>query len=83
MNYEKFNDYIWRAIRHGTKKISLDECNSVVEPLVWYVQTGRASYDFMVALAEKAPWRVFDVLKKNSGCTEDALLALKRYLGVI
>lgn len=83
MNYEAVNNYIHKAVMYGAYRIGLDASYRVMDPLVWYIGTGRASYEFTARLATKKPYRVFQVLHKASGGSyDDAIHAVKLYLGI-
>ena len=83
MNYQAVNNYIHKAVMYGTPRIGLDASYSVLAPLTWYIGTGRASYEFTARLAAKKPYRVFQVLHKASGGSyDDAIKAVKLYLGI-
>lgn len=83
MNYEAVNNFIHKAVMYGAYRIGLDASYSVMDPLVWYIGTGRASYEFTARLAVKKPYRVFQVLHKASGGSyDDAIKAVKLYLGI-
>lgn len=82
MNYEAVNNYIHKAVMYGAYHIGLDASYSVMDPLVWYIGTGRASYEFTARLATKKPYRVFQILQKAVGSYDDAIHAVKLYLGI-
>ncbi len=82
MSYDTFDNYIFKAAMYGSRTISLDDAQRVLEPLEWYVKTGRASCDFMRKLAAKKPYRIFQILHKVGGSYEDAIQAVKQYLGI-
>lgn len=81
MGYEAAEEYIFRVIMAGAKKHGIDSATRIVDPLTWYVTTGRASCSFLAALAKKRPHLVYNVLCKATGSHDGALAALKAYLG--
>ena len=82
MNYEAVNNYIHKAVMYGAPRIGLDASCLVLAPLTWYIGTGRASYEFTARLATKKPYRVFQILQKAGGSYDDAIHAVKLYLGI-
>lgn len=82
MSYQATDNYIFKAIMYGAGKTSFDEASRIMEPLEWYIKTGRASCDFLRLLATKKPYRVFQVLHKAGGSYDDAIQAVKQYLGI-
>ena len=82
MSYDTFDNYIFTAAMYGSRTISLDDAQRVLEPLEWYVKTGRASCDFMRKLATKKPYRIFQIMRKTGGSYEEAIQAVKNDLGV-
>lgn len=82
MNYQATSAFIFKTIMYGASKIGLDASYRVVDPLAWYIGTGRASYEFTARLATKKPYRVFQVLNKAGGSYEEAIQAIKHYLDI-
>lgn len=82
MSYQATDNYIHKAVMYGARKIGLDASYKVMDPLAWYIGTGRASYEFTARLATKKPYRVFQVLHKCGGSYDDAIQAVKDYLGL-
>ena len=82
MNYEASDAYIHKAVMYGASRIGFDASVKVMEPLAWYLNTGRASCDFSSRLSAKRPYAIFRLLHKTGGSYDDAILAIKSYLGV-
>lgn len=82
MSYDAATDYIHKAFMYGASHIGLEASAQVMEPLAWYIYTGRASHEFTARLAAKKPYRIFQVLHKAGGSYDDAIQAVKRYLGI-
>lgn len=55
MSYDAATDYIHKAVMYGASHIGLDASAQVMEPLAWYIYTGRASHEFTARLAAKSP----------------------------
>lgn len=82
MSYDAVCNYIHKAVMYGASHIGFDASAQVMEPLAWYINTGRACYEFTARLATKKPYRIFQVLHKAGGSYDDAIGAVKRYLGI-
>lgn len=80
MDYNATDEYIFRVIMAGAKKHGLDNAARVVDPLLWYITTGRANYSFLAALAKCKPHLVYNVLYKAAGSHDSALAALIAYV---
>ena len=50
------------------------------DPLNWYIETGRASHDFLGKLIEKKPYMIARKLHEG-GSYEDAIQRVKDYIG--
>lgn len=66
------------------KKHSIDESEKFISPLNYYINTGRASTDFLrilVNLTERQKTTVANKLVKNYGNTENAIDSVCQYVG--
>lgn len=66
------------------KKYSVDESERFISPLIYYVNTGRASTDFLrilVNLTERQKSTIANKLIKNHGNTENAINSICKYVG--
>lgn len=82
MSYQTAINFIHKAAMYGAGKIGMDASYQVMDPLAWYIGTGRASYEFIARLATKKPYRIFQVLHEAGGSYDDAIQAVKQYLGI-
>ena len=77
MNH-KMEKYLWDVeaaiIRHGH---SLSETSILIDPLVWYVSTGRASAEWCNHLMEMKPFVIARILEKG-GSYNEAVDRLKK-----
>lgn len=79
MLYE-VDEYIWKVRTYLWRKCgSTNETDRIIEPLVYYVRTGRASTHFLKALLKIKPFVIGRHLYKNKdGCLDDQVLLLKQ-----
>lgn len=82
MSREKIDDIIFRlqiaSIPLGKK------AENAVSDITWYINTGRASCDYLRALCALSKYRVNTLVRKISacGCTDDVIAASKKYLKI-
>ena len=72
--------YLWEVKRSLMNKYGVDASDRMMDPLVWYIQTGRASTDFLRKLLNKKPYVIARKLVENSS-VDDTLQRIKTYLG--
>ena len=66
------------------KKHSVDDVERYIAPLIYYINTGRASTDFLrilVNLTERQKSTIANKLIKNYGNTENAINSICKYVG--
>lgn len=52
----------------------------IIAPLLWYINTGRASMNFLGKLVQKKPYLIGRVLAKG-GSYDEAIQRVKEYIG--
>lgn len=78
------DEYLWQVRRYLWKKTgSVDAGNRLIDPLHWYVQTGRASVTFLHKLTDKKPYVIGRQLLTTGQCsTDEAIRIIRQYLGL-
>lgn len=71
---------LWHIQRELMQRHGVDAASREIAPLRWYVQTGRASVDFIKALAHKSPCMVARRLHKG-GSDAEVIQRVKDYIG--
>lgn len=71
---------LWHIQRELMQRHGVDAASREIAPLRWYVQTGRASVDFIKALAHKSPCMVAQRLHKG-GSDAEVIQRVKDYIG--
>ena len=61
------------------KKYGCDEAHRLIDPLSWYINTGRASMGFIRGVDATKPHLIARILKR-SGSAQDIVDALKAYV---
>lgn len=62
------------------KKYGVDEAQRIIDPLLWYINTGRAPVSFLGKLVQKKPYLIGRVLAKG-GSYDEAIQRVKNYIG--
>lgn len=89
MNYSKdsitwgnLDLYLWE-VRYTLQRkhhCGKDEAENLLSPLKWYIDTGRASCEFLHLLVKAKPFMIARKLVKG-GSTDEAVNRVKTYLG--
>lgn len=74
------DSYLWRVQKSIMDKRGVDESYRLMDPLLWYVNTGRASVVFLGKLIERKPYMIARILMKG-GSHDDVIRAIKNYIG--
>ncbi len=69
--------YIWDVQKYIMDKAGVDASNRLIYPLKRYINTGRASCEFMRRLFDVSPLRMSRILMK-SGSDDDIIRDIKR-----
>ena len=69
--------YIWDVTMSLAAKNGLDAARRMVSPLVYYINTGRASVTFLRGLFSVSPAKVARILARG-GSDNDILAAIKK-----
>lgn len=77
----KMSEYCWKVQWYLMKRYGCDAADRMMDPLTWYIGTGRASLDFLRALLEAKPYMIGRQLAKE-GSVDDAIQRIKAYIGV-
>lgn len=71
---------LWAIHKSLFKQYGVDGAMRIVDPLFWYINTGRASLDFLGKLIQKKPYLIGRVLAK-CGSYDEAIQRVKEYIG--
>lgn len=80
VNATSIETLLWHIQRELMVRHGCDAASREIAPLRWYVQTGRASVDFIKALARKSPCTVARRLHKG-GSDAEVIQRVKDYIG--
>ena len=80
INQTSIETCIWHIYRHLMIKYGSYEADYAIEPLKWYIRTGRASTDFLRALIKAKPFMVARKLYEG-GSTDEVVARVKKYIG--
>ena len=71
---------LWWIEKSLHKQYGVTGAERIMAPLLWYVNTGRASLDFLGKLIQKKPYLIGRVLAKG-GSYDEAIQRVKNYIG--
>jgi len=74
------DNFLWDVKSSLMKKYGVDAAERMIDPLVWYVSTGRASGEFLRKLINTKPYIIARKLVENSS-VDGTLQRIKTYLG--
>ena len=72
--------YLWQVKRYMMGKYGCGTADREIDPLVWYISTGRAPTQFIGLLIQKKPYMIGRILHKG-GSTDEAIARVKEYIG--
>lgn len=72
---------MWAIQRYLMKKYGASAASRDIEPLNWYINTGRASVSFISAVLDSKPFMIGRILHKG-GSYDETIQRVKDYLGV-
>ena len=71
--------YIWKVQKYMMTHYGCDNAIREIDPLIWYIQTGRASGQTIRALLEKKPYMIGRLLHKG-GSHDECIARIKEYI---
>ena len=75
-----YESALWMIERSLRQRYGIDQAERDLDPLAWYVRTGRASTEFIKRLASAKPFMVARRLQEG-GSYEDAIRRVKKLIG--
>lgn len=77
---EKAERYIWQVESYLMSKYGVDVAYRDIDPLIWYISTGRASLEFLRLLSYKRPYLIGRKLHEG-GSVDEIIKRIKDYIG--
>lgn len=71
---------LWHIQRHLIEKYGIDQSCRDMEPINWYINSGRASIEFIRLLLGAKQYMVARKLHQG-GSTQEVITRIKRYIG--
>lgn len=71
---------LWHIQRHLIEKYGTDQSYRDMEPISWYINSGRASIEFIRLLLGAKPYMVARKMHQG-GSTQEVIARIKRYIG--
>ena len=73
------DNYIWNVKLYMMKHYGCDNADCEIDPLAWYINTGRASVDFLGRLVTKKPYMIGRLLHKG-GSYDETIKRIREYI---
>lgn len=80
ISYEVVDRVVWEIQRHLMGQYGTDQAIRDISPLTWYINTGRASTGFLLALVQAKPFMIARRLHKG-GSHNEVIARIKKFLG--
>ena len=80
VNATTIDNGLWAIQLCLMNKYGVDTARCDMEPLKWYIGTGRAPTPFIASLLDAKPWMIARMLHKG-GSYDDVLKRIKKYVG--
>lgn len=80
VNRVSIDTCLWNIQRHLMDKVGVDESYQLMAPLTWYVNSGRASGDFIRHLMVAKSFMVARKLRQG-GAYDEVITRVKSYIG--
>lgn len=77
----KFDQYLWRVESYLMRTYGVTETWRMLDPLAWYVNTGRASVTFLHNLYDTKPYCIGRILAKG-GSYDEVIKRIRKRLGL-
>lgn len=81
MSRTAIDNYLWSVERYLMQRYGSRIANVEIDPLRWYILTGRASAEFLLRLAQAKPYMIARKLHAG-GSHDEAIGRIKEYLGM-
>ena len=80
INANLIDDYLWRVKRYLMQRHGCDAADREIDPLTWYVTTGRATILFLENMVAKKPYTIGRLLHKG-GSYDETIERIANYIG--
>lgn len=77
----KSDQYIWKVESYLMRKYGASEAYRLLDPLQWYINTGRASVTFLHLLYDVKPYCIGRILAKG-GSHDEIIQRIRKRLGL-
>lgn len=77
----KYDAYIWAVEKYLMQKYGVDAMYRMIDPLTWYINTGRASATFLQMLVQEKPFVIGRILAKG-GSHDDIVRKIRKKIGL-
>ena len=77
----RYDEYIWKVESYLRSRYGIDATDRMIDPLTWYVRTGRASATFLINLVQTRPFVIGRILAKG-GSHDEVIQKIRKRIGL-
>lgn len=77
----RYDTYIYKIEKYLMERYGVDAMYRMLDPLTWYINTGRASATFLQMLAQEKPFVISRILAKG-GSHDDVIRKIRKKIGL-
>ncbi len=78
---ELIDTYMWYVERYLMKQYGSTQASIEIDPLRWYIVTGRAPVQFIRLMIQKKPYLIARILHKKGESYNEIIDNIKKYIG--
>ena len=77
----RYDEYIYKIEKYLMERYGVDAMYRMIDPLAWYINTGRASATFLQMLVQEKPFVIGRILAKG-GSHDDVMRNIRKKIGL-
>lgn len=77
----RYDKYIWEVEFYLRTRYGIDATDRMIDPLTWYIRTGRASATFLINLLAVKPYCIGKILAKG-GSHDEVIQKIRKRIGL-
>lgn len=77
----KYDQYLWKVESYLMDRYGVTEAWRMLDPLKWYIDTGRASVTFLNLLLDVKPYCIGKILAKG-GSYDETIKRVRKRIGL-
>lgn len=77
----RYDEYIYKIEKYLMERYGVDAMYRMIDPLTWYINTGRASATFLQMLVQEKPFVIGRIIAKG-GSHDDIVRKIRKRIGL-